>query len=81
MQLRLVFPNKNVAKRAKNEIEELVVEILNEEFIGSYVYEVVIDPGNFRAIDDVVSKHTRGSGSVETIETYVSGNTAEDAYN
>jgi len=72
MKVRLVFPDKARAKRARKEIEEIVTKILKEEFIGFYVYEVILDPGDYREVDQIVGKHTNGRGSIETIDTYVS---------
>lgn len=72
MKVRLVFPDKARAKRAKKEIEEIVTKILKEEFMGFYVYEVILDPGHYREVDEIVGKYTSGRGSIETVDTYVS---------
>ena len=79
MKVRLVFPDKARAKRARKEIEEIVTKILKEEFMGFYVYEVILDPGDYREVDEIIGKHTSGRGSMETIDTYVSvGNESEE---
>lgn len=81
MQVRLVFPDKQRAKQAKTEIQNTVSQILKEEFVGFYVYEVVIDPGDFRAVDDIVGKYTSGRGSVQTVDTYFSATNETEEQN
>lgn len=66
MTLRIVIPN---GKGHKDKLKELASEILEEEISERGDLEMVFltDPGNFRALDELISKETKGKGSLEVV--------------
>jgi len=79
MKLRLTFPG-NTGKGAKQQLEELISEWLAEHYVGGNIFEVRIDPGNFRAVSDVVSKLTKGKGATDILENDDTGNVENEEF-
>jgi len=77
MRLRLLFPG-NTGKAAKSDVLRIVTKIEKEKFAGNcFIYEVLVDPGDFRGVDELVGRFTRGKGSVEILETCVAKTSVE----
>ncbi|KAJ3272579.1 hypothetical protein HDV01_005422 [Terramyces sp. JEL0728] len=62
-----VIPIAREAKKIKDKIKELVVSIDNEEMTDDYEMEGIIDPGNFKILNELVSKESKGKGVVEVL--------------
>jgi len=81
MRLRLTFPGtvgkKKINKtQIKPELGRLVSSIVSEQRLMNakgpvFVFEVLIDPGQLRAIDELVGKLSRGTGSLEITDSCV----------
>ena len=46
-----------------------IAEVVSEEWAGDLELVCLVDPGNYRAIDDVVQRDSRGKGQVNILET------------
>jgi len=77
MRLRLTFPG-NSGKGAKRSLDNFISEYIAEHYVGNHVYEVLIDPGHFRAVSDVVSKLTKGKGTTDILENDLGGEGVEE---
>eukprot|EP01084_Bolivina_argentea_P270424 459818_1 len=66
MKLNIEIP-KNIGKKIKPDLLGLIKNIEKERFGMKYQLIVYIDPGNYRKICDLVSKTTKGKGSVEVL--------------
>jgi ribosome maturation protein SDO1 len=66
---------KRVAERAR----PLFAQVEHEEFGAQYELVGVLDPGHFRALDEVVSAETKGRGTVDVLSLRESAADAEDA--
>lgn len=66
MKLRISLPGKE-AKKIKAKLIPLIKKIDEEEFAQNLEMVCLVDPGSFRAIDEVIQKETRGRGSLEVI--------------
>ena len=66
MTLRMIIPN---GKAYKERLKQLASEVLEEEISERGDLEMVFltDPGNFRALDELISKETKGKGSLEVV--------------
>jgi len=67
MKVRVDIP-KEIGKKMKPQIEPLTVNIEKENFGINYQLICVIDPGNYREINDLVAKNTKGKGNVEVLD-------------
>jgi len=64
MRLKLSMGNKE-GKRVKEKLDKIIGTAENEEWTDeAFVVTCLIDPGNFRAIDDLIKKETKGQGAV-----------------
>lgn len=70
MQLKVDIP-KHIGKKIKPLIEPLVCTIEKELFAVKYQMIVLIEPGKYREIFDVVAKNTKGQGSIEVLDMAV----------
>eukprot|EP01083_Nonionella_stella_P223552 796608_1 len=70
MKLKIDIP-KNIGKKIKPDLQGLVIQIEKELFGMKYQLTVYIDPGNYRKICDLVSKTTKGKGSVQVLDLAV----------
>mmetsp|Transcript_35941 Transcript_35941/g.94228 ORF Transcript_35941/g.94228 Transcript_35941/m.94228 type:complete len:252 (-) Transcript_35941:310-1065(-) len=68
MRLQIRLPKAN-AKPVKAKIEPLIAQLESEEWAGDLELECLVDPGNYRMIDEVVSEQTKGRGAVAILET------------
>lgn len=68
MRVRITMPSKDV-KRAgvKDRIVGLVDEVEEEDTAGEWEAIVRIDPGAFRAINELVADESKGKGRVESM--------------
>ncbi|XP_062507107.1 ribosome maturation protein SBDS-like [Corticium candelabrum] len=67
MKLSLVAPNK-FGKRAKDKLTPHIAVIERESWEGGGLEMVcLIDPGQFRAIDEIIRTETKGTGTLELI--------------
>ncbi|KAJ3314393.1 hypothetical protein HDV04_000355 [Boothiomyces sp. JEL0838] len=62
-----VFMGSKEAKKIKEKIKELLVSIEQEEMGEDYEMEGIIDPGNFKILNELVSKESKGKGVVEVL--------------
>eukprot|EP00038_Savillea_parva_P028630 m.66226 g.66226 ORF g.66226 m.66226 type:complete len:252 (+) comp8345_c0_seq4:152-907(+) len=68
MRLSIRLP-KAVAKGIKEAVMPHIAEVVSEEWAGDLELVCLVDPGNYRAIDDVVQRDSRGKGQVNILET------------
>ncbi|KAJ3057221.1 hypothetical protein HK097_010581 [Rhizophlyctis rosea] len=66
MRIRIVLPNKE-GKRLKEKLTALIARIEDEDWGEEYEAVCVIDPGNFRGINDLIQTETKGRGQVEML--------------
>ncbi len=68
MRLRLTLPRKD-AKRVRDAVAAAHVAVEAEEWLGDDALEVVgvVDPGNYRAVEDLVRAETKGKGTLEIL--------------
>ncbi|KAJ3194053.1 hypothetical protein HK101_003611 [Irineochytrium annulatum] len=64
MRLRVVMTAKD-GKRIKDKLTPLIGEIQDEDWGDDYELVCLTDPGNFRAISDLIASETKGRGQVE----------------
>ncbi|CAD5118876.1 DgyrCDS7549 [Dimorphilus gyrociliatus] len=76
MKLRLFIPSKD-GKRVREKVKKTNAQILSEEFDCDLEMTVVIDPGLFREIDDIVKMETKGKGQVEVLSLNTCGDDDE----
>jgi ribosome maturation protein SDO1 len=70
MRLRIVVPRKE-GKAAKKEMDALFAVVEDEHWGADFELTVLVDPGAYRLLDDIVQKHTRGAGSIEILDMKV----------
>ncbi|KAJ3082690.1 hypothetical protein HK102_001507 [Quaeritorhiza haematococci] len=66
MRLRIVLPGKD-AKRIKEKLAKLIASTEDEDWSDEYELICLIDPGNFRGINEVVQGETKGKGQLEVL--------------
>ena len=66
MRIRVTVPSKD-AKKVAEKIRPLVARTEHEEFGQHYELVGVIDPGHFRAIDELVNAETKGRGGLDVL--------------
>jgi ribosome maturation protein SDO1 len=59
------------AKKYSHKVKELIAEVEDESWSTRWELTASIDPGNFRALDELISKETKGKTSVEVVDTAV----------
>ncbi len=67
MRLHVSLPEKSAAK-LKDKLKELFVAIELEEWSGDYELTGLIDPGHFRALEELVTNETKGKARVEVVD-------------
>jgi len=72
-QMRIKFTSPaSVGKELKEELSDKLAKVENEEWSTEKMEMVaLIDPGNYRTVDQIVRKLTRGKGSIEVTELTV----------
>jgi len=70
MRITVVVPEKQ-AKEVKSKLKALVGTVEREEWDFDYEMVARIDPGAYRGIEEIVSKETRGKGTVEILDCKV----------
>jgi len=69
MRLRVTATGKEGKKvREKLAEEGLLGEVQEEDFGEEYELILLVDPGKYRGIQDVVGAETRGRGTVEVLD-------------
>ncbi|XP_067647906.1 ribosome maturation protein SBDS [Eurosta solidaginis] len=69
MKLRVSFADKEGGNRLKDKISKLATKIEHEEWDEATLHiTVLIDPGNYRVMDELVRNETKGKGLVELLE-------------
>eukprot|EP00037_Helgoeca_nana_P005827 m.54321 g.54321 ORF g.54321 m.54321 type:complete len:252 (+) comp16762_c0_seq2:115-870(+) len=68
MRLQIRLPKAN-AKAVKVLVLTHVASVVSEEWDGDLDIVCLVDPGSYRAIDEVVQSETKGRGAVNIIET------------
>lgn len=66
MRVRLVVPARE-GKKVKEKVKKIATKIEQEEFTDELEMVVLIDPGCFREIDDIVRSETKGKGQLEVL--------------
>ncbi len=66
MRVRITMPAKD-GKRVKDKVVALVDEVEEEDTGAEWEAIVRIDPGAFRAINDLVNDESKGKGRVESM--------------
>jgi len=71
MRLKLSMTSKD-GRKIKEKLQPLLSLVEKEEETEeSYVVQCLIDPGNFRGVDDLIKKDTKASGTVEVMNLAV----------
>lgn len=70
MRLQLHLPSTR-AKAVKEKLKPHVSTWEQEEWDVDFVGTVLIDPGSFRVIDDVLRQETRGQGTFDVLSVAV----------
>ncbi|KAJ1934481.1 hypothetical protein FBU59_005683, partial [Linderina macrospora] len=66
MRIRVTMPSKE-AKRIKEKLVPLIAETEEEDFSDEYELIALIDPGQFRAISDLLQVECKGRAEVEVL--------------
>jgi len=67
MRLQLIIPGKE-ARRLREKVVKLTSKVESEDWDGGTVCIVcLIDPGQYRAVNDVVQTETKGQGQLELL--------------
>lgn len=66
MRLRIYVPGKMV-KKVREKIKALAQSVESEEFDEDLDMIILVDPGCYREIDDLLGAETRGQGKVEVL--------------
>lgn len=67
MRLRIILPIA-VGKSIKSKLHQLFVLCENETFEYEYDSTVIIDPGQFRSIEELVAKEGKGRGRIDILD-------------
>jgi len=78
MRVRITAAPKD-GKRIAEKLRPLMASTENEGFDPQFELVGLIDPGNFRAIDEVVSAETKGRGAVEVLSLRESADADDQA--
>lgn len=70
MRLRLTIP-ANVAKSAKEKLKGHVHSWEEEDWDGEYECVVLIDPGSYRQVDEILRNESRGQATLEVVNLAV----------
>ncbi|XP_055373319.1 ribosome maturation protein SBDS [Condylostylus longicornis] len=69
MKLKVTYPGREGSKKLKESITKLSTSVESEEWDDdTFVIVLLIDPGNFRSIDELVRNESKGKGLVELLE-------------
>lgn len=67
MRIKISMTAKD-ARRLKEKIKKLATKVESEEFNGSeFETNILVDPGVFRELDDLVRSETKGKGELEVL--------------
>jgi ribosome maturation protein SDO1 len=70
MRLRISVPN-SVARATKEKLKDDVQKWEEEDWDGVFQATVLIDPGSFRAVDEILRNESRGRASFEVVSLAV----------
>lgn len=70
MRLQINIPTQRI-EVVKEKLKSHIHTFEREEWVPDYVGTVLIDPGSFRIIDEVIRKETKGRGTFEVINLAV----------
>lgn len=70
MRLRITIPKKS-AKAAKEKLSPMIDKWEKEDWDADYEAMCLIDPGKFRAVDEVIRSQTKGQGGLEVVNLTV----------
>lgn len=76
MRVKMVVPSAK-GKTVKEKIQPHVHIWESEDWDSDFEATVLIDPGSFRIIDDILRKETRGQGSFDVVSVAVAEETVE----
>ncbi|ANB14374.1 guanine nucleotide exchange factor SDO1 [Sugiyamaella lignohabitans] len=71
MKVLIRVDSSKDAKKFSDKVKALTAEIDDEDWSGKWELTAFIDPGNFRILDELIQKETKGRGSVEVLDTAV----------
>lgn len=66
MRIRITVPGKD-GKKVKDKLKKLAAKVEEEDFSPDLEMVILVDPGCFREIDDLVRADTKGRGQLELI--------------
>ncbi|XP_077995266.1 ribosome maturation protein SBDS-like [Glandiceps talaboti] len=66
MRIKITLPSKE-ARKVKDKVTQLAKTVENEAWDGDLELVILIDPGVYRELDDVVKSGTRGRGTIEVL--------------
>lgn len=69
MKLRVSFAGKECGNRLKESVSKLATKVEHEEWDEAMLHmTLLIDPGNYRIIDELIRNETKGKGLVELLQ-------------
>jgi len=69
MRISIELPPK-MAKKIKALVDPLLANVDSEGWGGLYTLVATIEPKNFRAVNEIVSRETKGGSSVKVLELF-----------
>ncbi len=69
---------KKEGKRLQPLVTALVSSVVEEDWSEEYILEALVEPGNYKKIDDLVKEQTKGKGRTEVIELTVSNEIVDE---
>ncbi|KAK7479969.1 hypothetical protein BaRGS_00028796 [Batillaria attramentaria] len=66
MRLRIIVPAKE-GHRVRDKVKKVATKVEQDEFDEELNMVVLVDPGCYRELDDVVRTETRGKGKIEVL--------------
>jgi len=68
-RISIELPPK-MAKKIKALVDPLLANVDSEGWGGLYTLVATIEPKNFRAVNEIVSRETKGGSSVKVLELF-----------
>ncbi|KAA8496568.1 Ribosome maturation protein SBDS [Porphyridium purpureum] len=77
MEIHITLPGK-AAKQIREKLQPYVASLDDENFgAATYSATCLIDPGNFRTVEDIIKSQTKGAGTLEIASLAVMRDTEE----
>lgn len=67
MRVRILMPT-SIAKAVKSKVQALIAQVEQESYEYEYDATVIIDPGQFRALEELVQRECKGRGRIDILD-------------